>query len=268
MERPPRLARLLEPRVRPFVYVPVAAGLSFLILLVLPVLSIPVAIFFVFIVPYWMGEKRPRYLFLAALPILMVTALALTGFFTWDLYRPFEPEQQSPDGVLTLGTVSPVFGDADTLFTYRVVFTDAQAPQEAPRVNITSILAPDFHRNETMVLEDATAPDYAAGVAYVHAVRLASDAYQFHFAVLRANGTWTVSTDIASPLQNSRGPVNVAGTALFGPVAISFISFVFLVVGIPLFLVIAIYAVVRYRRARREALLADGEEEPPEAPPP
>ncbi len=268
MDRPPRLARLLEPRRRPFLYIPAAAALSAFVLVVLPVLSIPVAIFFVFIVPYWMGEKRPRILFLAALPILLVTALALAGFFTWELYQPFEPEQRSPDGVLTQGTVSPVFGDADTLFTYRVVYSHAEAPQEPPRVNITPILLSDFLRNETMVLEDPSDPDYAAGVVYVHAARLPADAYQFHFAVLLADDSWSVSADTASPLPDSRGPVNVPGTAFFGTVAFSFVSFVFLAVGIPLFLVLAIYALVLRRRARREALKAAQEGEPPDAPPP
>lgn len=263
-----RLARLLEPRRRPFIYVPAAAGLSALILVALPVLSIPVAIFFTFAVPYWMGEKRPRVLFLAALPILLVTALILTAFFTWDLYQPFEPEQRSPDGVLTQGTVSPVFGDAETLFTYRVVYTHAQAPAEPPRVNITPLVPSDFLRNATMTPEDPGEVDYAGGVAYVYTARLEANAYQFHFVVLLQDATWSVASDVASPLPNSRGPVNVPALGFFGTVVATFVSFVFLAVGIPLFLVLAIYALVLRRRARRQAQEEARVGGPPETPPP
>ncbi len=251
MPLPPRLAKLLQPRRRPFIYVPAATALSFLALVALPILSIPIAMFFMFAIPYWMGERRPRRLFIAALVMLLTTAMAMTSFITWNLSRPLVPEQRSEDGILSAGTVGPLTGDADTTFTFTVRYTHVEPPKEPPRVNLTSTFSAGQILNETM-MPDPDDLNYEDGVVYEYSTRLLPDAYLFHFAVLMANDSWVVTSDAFSSLRDSRGPVNLSPYALFGNIAISVVSFIYLVVGIPLLLVLAIYSWMARRRARRE----------------
>ncbi|MEE9236564.1 MAG: hypothetical protein V3U52_02075 [Thermoplasmata archaeon] len=249
MPLPPQLAALLEPRRRPFIYIPAATGLSFLVLVAIPLFSILIAVFFMFAIPYWMGEKRPRNLVLAALVMLLATVIVLSSFFTWDLYRPHVPEQRSDGGILSAGTVNPVHGDADTTFTFTVLYTNSDPPSEAPRVSITSTFSTGTVMNETMELDDPSSLSYEEGVLYTFSTKLNSDAHYFRFAVLLADDTWVVSSDASSPAPRSRGPVNMPASTFFGNVAFGLISFTYLLIGIPLFLVIGIYAWRRRRKA-------------------
>ncbi len=235
---------------------PAAVTLSFLVLLSVPLLAIFIVIFFMFALPYWMGERRPRNFALAGLVMLLITGVALSMFLTYDSYRPFVPEQASDDGTLSGGTVDPVFGDADTIFTYRVVFKGADEPKEGPRVNITSTFSLGTYMNETMVLENPEEANYQEGVVYVLSTKLPSDNHFFYFSVLRANDTWVVSSDASTAALNSRGPVNMSAAAFFGAVVASFVPFVYITIGVPLFLVILLYWFIGKRSRQRRAAAA------------
>ncbi|MFQ5838246.1 MAG: zinc ribbon domain-containing protein [Thermoplasmata archaeon] len=237
-----KLTGLLEPRWRPFIYVTAATALSALALLAIPLLGVLAATFFMFAFPYWMGERRPKVLALAGAFVILLTGILLAAFLTWDLYQTPAPLQRSEDGILTGGTVDPVFGDAETTFTFRVTYTNTAPPKEPPRVNITStFFSAGTTMNHSMVRLVPSDDSYDDGVAYVFSTRLPSKTHYFHFVVLLANDTWVVTSDALSPAANSRGPVNISPLAFFGGVAASLIPFLYLTVGIPLFLVITAY---------------------------
>jgi hypothetical protein len=232
----------MEPRWRPLVYLPVATALSLLTLVALPGLGIFAAVFFMFAIPYLLGERRPKVLAMAAAVMLLATGVSLVSFLTWESYQPYTPLQVSDDGVLTGGTVDPVFGDEETTFTFRVVYTYAEPPLEPPRVHITStFFASRTTMNQTMVQEDPGDQTFEDGVVYVVSTKLPSSTHYFHFAVLLADGRWVVTSDAFSPTTNSRGPVNMPPLVFFGGVAAGLIPLLYMMVGIPLFLVIMAY---------------------------
>jgi hypothetical protein len=246
---PQRLSALLEPRRRPFVYIPTATFLSFVALLSLPIIGIFASVLFMFALPYWLGERRPKVLVMAAAVMLLATGLLAVTFLTWDSYQPYLPLQTSRDGVLTDGTVNPVFGDEETVFTFRVVYTNSEPPEEPPRVVVTStFFASRTTMNSSMEQEDPSDSDFEDGVVYVLSTKLPSSTHRFHFVVLLANGTWVATSDAASGAGDSRGPVNTSPATFFLVVAASIIPFVYLMVGIPLLVIIAVYR--RMSRAR------------------
>lgn len=214
------------------------------------------AVFFMFATPYWMGERRPRILFLASLVMLLITAVAVTSFFTLDLYQPQAAAQRSPDGVLSGGTVDPYSGDMGTEFTFKVLYTNAEPPLEPPRVDIASVFSPETTINASLSPADPQNLDYVSGVLFAVTLKLPEAAHSFRFVVQLPDGTWVQSADAVTLTERSRGPINAPPLALFSSIFLSLAVFTYTLIGIPLLLVVAIYA---FRRRRRRP----GKEPPP-----
>ncbi len=246
------LADFLRRGWRPLLYVSLASGVSAVALIFVPFFGVLLAAAAMFGIAYLFGERKTRSLFFAAVAMLFLTAMALTGFVTWDAFRLDVPLQSSDDGILTEGTVDPIFGGAQTTFTFRVVYTHSEAPAEAPRVVLNSIFSLGRTVNETMGSPSPTG-DYSEGVLFVFSTVLPSDVHSFHFVVLITDSTWVVSSD-SSGVTDSRGPINISAWSFFGLAAASRLLSVYLGVGIPLFLLLMTYWWVGEAKLKRGRL--------------
>lgn len=243
-----RLPRLQSPRWRPVFYVPSATVLSFLVIASLGLLGVLLAIFFVFAIPYLLGERRPLRLGVAALVVLFLTAVVLAGFVTWDAHRPEVPIHASLDGTLTQGTATPFRGDRDTPFRFRVVFTHDAPPRTLPRANVTSAyVGVTVVDSYALTREASAAPAWQDGEAYTATVTLRAAAHQFHFAAQLEDGRWVETTEVSGTTYLPRGPLNVAPGPFFALMALGFVFFVFFAVGVPTAIILLIYRWVRGR---------------------
>lgn len=248
------LAAVQQPRWRPFVYLPAATVLTFLTVLGLGLLGALAAVFFVFALPYWLGERRPRSLAVALLAVVLLTGLLLAGFVAWDAYRPGALLQLSGDGVLSQGTVDPTHGEAATLFTFRVVYTFPEPPAAPPLVNVTStFLGGSAVASLDLGLADPGPPRFEEGAPYEVTVQLDPGTHRFHFAVQLPDGRWVETVDVSGASFVPRGPVNLPPAAFLGLLAVGFLAFVLLAVGVPGLVVVAVYGWVRGRSRRTES---------------
>lgn len=240
-----RLRTLRDPRRRPLVYLPAAAALGFLVVLGLGIVGALLTVFFAFAFPYWLGERRPRTLALAALAVAVVVGLSLAGFATWDAYRAGTPLQTSVGGVLTEGTVEPAFGSEDTAFTFRVVYTYPGPPAAPPVVNVTTaFLGPAAV--QTLAMDPVQVdPTYEEGALYEATAVLGPGTHRFHYAVELPDGGWVETVDVSGAGYLPRGPVNLSPPTYLGLLAAGFLVFVLLALVLPAWIVVAIYRWVR-----------------------
>lgn len=109
-------------------------GRAFLIVLAIVVVSasyifsaiiaIPAIVLFALAIPVWSGLKRPRFLALLGLVVVLAVAPIATAVFTQDIMTPTGPVSSSPGpGGLEMmqnATISPYLGNTSTNFTWTV----------------------------------------------------------------------------------------------------------------------------------------------------
>ncbi len=98
-------------------------------------IAIPVMLIVGLALPIWLGLKRPRYLALSALVVLLVVAPLATVVFTQELLVPSPAASSSPvapfgagGSVLQNANVGPFIGTAGTTFTWNVTLEPKYLP--------------------------------------------------------------------------------------------------------------------------------------------
>jgi hypothetical protein len=128
-------------------FLPTPAGRILLILLAIlavfatyayitAVLAIPTILLFGLAVPIWGGLKRPRFLALVGLVVIVAVAPLATVVFTQEVFVPVGVADSSTDlsesngyAVLQNASVHPYTGTTDTVFTWTVTVFPANVPR-------------------------------------------------------------------------------------------------------------------------------------------
>jgi len=99
------------------------------------IVAIPALLLFGLAVPIWAGLKRPRFLALLGLVVMLAVAPIATVVFTQDILTPVGPAASSNalltsngNPILQNATVSPFTGGTDTNFTWTVTVYPGNVP--------------------------------------------------------------------------------------------------------------------------------------------
>lgn len=199
----------------------------------LATILIPVVMF---AIPYYLGERRLRFLFLLGVIIIFANPAVLALIYTEDA-RSYEIKTQtSPDENETIssGTIAPGSGSADTLFNYTVTITtdEANLSKVHVYVNISDTLDYD-PQSEVLIREmnetDSGVTSAVNGKEYYAEIQLPEGIHFFHYAV-NINGTWvnTLSYDSLSNNDiNAIGPINAPYDVIFSIYFLSLLSWMF-----------------------------------------
>jgi uncharacterized membrane protein len=166
-------------------------GFLFYIVIVVPmsvlfyVLGTCLFIFFVVFammaIPYYMGLRKPKRFAILGVFVLVLNSLAFGGISTQRAYdyagyygsfeemRVLVDPQENTLRNLTEGTVSPRTGDANTQFTYAVVFTNnLDIPPKSVSVVVSDSLFQGTGNEQQFAMSpvDPSDTDYTDGVLY------------------------------------------------------------------------------------------------------
>ena len=198
-------------------YLLTASAIACVVILLMPVLA--------FVVPYWLGERKPRRLAVNALPIFLVAILIAGAMSTQALLaqdravpiQSFPNFRSSPTMALSNGTVTPYRGDPSQPFTFRVKLTttvDGAPPENfTVYLNLTIITGlTAFDRpSHPMVYSpgNGSSNNTKNGTWYVAQENLTDSIYGYGFAVKDQGSNWTA----AGP---DFGPLTAPGTTFYG----------------------------------------------------
>jgi len=244
-------------------------------------LAIPVMLVVGLALPIYAGLKRPRFLALGGLVVLIAVAPIATVVFTQELLTPPGPGSSSssfPDGsggaVLTDATLSPFVGSTSTTFTWNVTIypkflssLDNGTNWSKDSVQVYISTCPGAtSANSTycsggfplIILQDNLTAPPANGTVLTFQHRVgASGIWSWQMALVLAN-----KTDPSNPTfirlsgdptyDAMEGPIiggfaTVYG-ALIGPIYLD----EFIYVGIPFFFILLLYMWFKSREARRK----------------
>ncbi len=217
-----------------------------------------------FIVPYYMKERRLRHYALNGVVVLLVAGLLFAYVFASSLSVDAAPQSVSQSGILLVnGTVDPTRGPANSQFTFTVTLKvpAGGSPNDYSLwVNMTLIHATEFIplRSVAMIAADASDANLTDGKVYTATFPLSEDIYYFFFAVDKTGGaseTWIQT-------YGAVGPVVTGFPTFFG------FAFVYGMLGLMLpvislyYLILMLYWYTQRAKAQREAL---GGAPPPKA---
>ncbi len=250
---------------------------------VTPILGIPVFLVAGLALPILSGVKRPRFLALSGLVVLLVLAPVANVYFTDQLLAPVPAASSSPaapDGnggsVLQNATLSPFTGGAGTNFTWTVMVDPNYLASGLTSTNWSNDSV-RLYLSTCPGATNATASYCASGYPFVilyynfTAPPTSPTPITFHY-VVRSNGIWawqmglhvqnrTTSSYsdiflVGDPTWNGiEGPV-VGGFSTVYVALITDIFFtVFLYLGLPFYFLLLIYMVLKNRERRRKEAL-------------
>lgn len=174
----------------------------------------------VFVIPYWLGERKARRFAVNGVPVFVLAILvvglletsALMSQPTAEELRSFPDFASSPTMALSNGTVTPFRAEPNQDFTFRVQLTatvNGTSDDFAVFLNLTVI--DGFGRSEPSF--DMTAEDPGGnprnGSWYVANMPLGGSIYGYGFSVTDRDGNWT----FAGPVL---GPITASSAAFFG----------------------------------------------------
>lgn len=248
------------------------------------IVAIPAILLFGLAVPIWAGLKRPRFLALVGLVVVLAVAPLASIVFTQDVLTPIGPSASSSDlyfsngnSVMQNATVEPFTGGTGTNFTWSVTIY----PQNVAANNSTPVwlnlyvsTCPGATGNSS---PDCT-PPYALSIfnytnpsnASDHTLPSQSTAYTvtFHYRIGATGvwewqmGLWTLNRTthkpffqllVGDPTYNGiEGPVIGGFTTIYSELILSvyFQDFIFL--GAPFYFVLLIYMLFKNRERRRK----------------
>lgn len=181
----------------------------------LVILLMPVTMF---VIPYWVGERKSRRFIVNGLIIFLIAVLAISTAQTLLILNSTPVELQSfqiagldPTMNLTNGTVRPFHASAPTTYLFRVHLTTTTSgnPQDfSVYANLTILdLFGGPPRDFRMNPEPSS--DTMNGTWYNTTQSLGTSIYGFSFFVQRQGGNWTATNA-------SLGPIAASGVAYFG----------------------------------------------------
>ena len=227
------------------------SSIACLVILLMPVST--------FVVPYWLGERKPRRfavngLVVFSVAILLAAAMSTQALLTQKDAIPLRslPEFQTSKMILSNGTVTPYHAPPSTTFTFRVRLTTTVngTPDAFPVYLNLSILrglsfSPLSANQMTPRLGNDSANNTKAGTWYETRVNLSDAIYGYGFSVRDQGGNWTFSNA-------DLGPVIASGWTLYGFFVFA-VAFAYGVILVALLFYFAILFLWWYTSRTREA---------------
>lgn len=223
----------------------------------------------VFVIPYWLGERKARRFAVNAVPVFVLAILvvglletsALLGQTTAEELHSFPGFGSSPTMALSNGTVAPFQAPPNQDFAFRVRLTttvNGTASDFSVHVNLTVIdgLArsePSFR----MTAENVSA-NTRNGSWFATSLPLGGSIYGYGFSVTDLDGNWT----FAGPVL---GPITASSAAFFG--FFVYVTSLFMLIPFSFYYVIMFmwWYTVRMRRSRQR-MMESGELAIPKTP--
>jgi hypothetical protein len=227
--------------------------------------AIPIILLAGLALPIWAGLKRPRYLALTGLVILVVAGAIIAPLLTQEVMIPSPAVSSSPVNstnpysmILQNASVSPFNAAPGTNFTWTVTVY----PQYIPKgntsplwlnlnlMNIAGALAQTL--NFTHFSPNATAPVVVVFRSVIATAGIWSWQMNLSYRSL-SRGTLTfVLLNAASGFNAVEGPVVGSFLTTLGSVFPGVYLSVFLYLGIPFYFVLLIYLFLKNRQRRRQ----------------
>jgi hypothetical protein len=251
-----------------------------------PLIAIPVVILVGFAFPIWLGLKRLRFLALLGLVILLIAAPVANVVLTQDVLVPIGPAASPTDlpgggggAVMQNAAVSPFVGTTSTVFTWNVTIV----PAYIPKGNDTPYLL-QLYLSTCPGATSTNDPNCGAGYPfYILNQTFAADAFTNKTSVV-VSFSYQFTTDsiwawqMGLFLNNSSSPATHNATfillvgdptynGLEGPVVGTFATTyeqllltvylnVFVYLGIPYYVVLLLYMVIKRRQFQQGSALA------------
>jgi len=172
-----------------------------LILLLMPVTM--------FVIPYWIGERRNRRFIENGLIIFVIAVLAISAFQTSTVLGADPVELQSvsdplldPTLHLANGTVAPFHASEPTTYSFRVFFTSDKGGPPADYsvyANLTIIDGLSQSQRDFQLFAESS-NDTKNGTWYNTSISLGTSIYGFGFFVHDRSGNWTATGSVLGPI--------------------------------------------------------------------
>jgi hypothetical protein len=288
-----RFRRFLSTRLGQVFLVALAALVVFVTYaFVLAVIAIPAFLLFGLAVPIWSGQKRPRFLAVLGLVVVLVVAPTATYVFTEGVRTPVGTADSGVGVPFSTGTalmqnatVSPYIGSADTNFTWTVTIV----PKSVPPNNSTPVeldlfisTCPGATGNNspncqqpypfTLLTNTSLPPNATVPYNVTFHYRIGSDGiWDWQMGIYtknRTTGTPYFQLLIGDPTYNGiQGPIVGTFTTTYSELVATVYFQDLLFLGAPFFFVLLIYMLFKNReRRRKEALQRAMGPVPPSAP--
>lgn len=193
-------------------------------------LAIPVL---VFVIPYWLGERRTKHFLLNALPVFLAATLIIAAFQTDSTVNAGPVALQNVVGTdLTLwnGTVEPYKATAPQSFTFRVrLVTTPGVNVSAVRVwvNLSSLTA---FTQSLQPVQMSQLNITANGTWWIATDTLDASIWGFYFFAMDNNGNMSYTNAILEPITAGWGDFYALWFAYIGQETLFFAVFYLLVV--------------------------------------
>ncbi len=212
----------------------------------------------VFVVPYWLGERKARrfavngvlVFVLAILVVGLLETSALLGQTTAEELHSFPGFGASPTMALSNGTVAPFQAPPNQDFAFRVKLTTTVNGTESDfRVYLNLTAIDGFARSEPsfqMTAENVSA-NTQNGSWFATSLPLGGSIYGYGFSVTDLDGNWT----FAGPVL---GPITASSAAFFG--FFVYVTSLFMLIPFSFYYVIMFmwWYTVRMRRSRQRMM--------------
>ena len=244
-------------------------------------LAIPAMLILGLAVPIWLGLKRPRYLAISGLVIILVAAPMSTVLATQTIRVPISPAYSlttlpgtNGTALLQNATVSPFIGSTSTNFTWNVTVD----PSGIPRGNTSGlVLWLNLYISTCPGATSATKgpqycspgyPFYELNSSAFPATLSQPTTVSFHYRIGSNNlwswqmGVYTQNNTTGKPFYQTlvgdvnfnalQGPVVGDYATTYGELLPTYYLYSFLYLGIPFYLVLLLYMLYKNRERRRK----------------
>jgi len=239
-------------------------------------LAIPAILVFGLAIPIWGGLKRPRYLALSGLVIILIVAPISSAALVQEIRQPIGAVSSSPslpDGnggaVLANAGVSPYTGTTSTNFTWQVTIQPQYIPagNNATPVAISLFVSscPGATSNATTYCPSGFS---FYNLSYPHKLTNLSETIEWNFTI-GANGIWDWQMEIwvvnttthtlndillqGDPTYNGiEGPVVGSWWDTYGQIVPTLYLNDLLLLGLPFYLVLVLYMFFKRRERNRK----------------
>ncbi len=243
-----------------------------------PLLGIPAMLLFGLAIPIWLGLKRPRYLAISGIVIILVVAPVSTLVLTQDLRVPISPASSLTDlpgtnghALLVNASVSPYTGTTSTNFTWVVTIS----PLGIPKGNSSAVLIYLYLSTCPGATSTSPPPQCSAGYPFVQLngssqLKNSTAPYSvtFHYQI-GSSGIWDwqmgvytlnnttrqpfFQTVVGDPSYNGlEGPVVGDYWTTYSEVIPTILVNDLLYLGAPFYLILLLYMLFKNRERRRK----------------